>query len=302
MAEEAAPLFLLVSQHNAKRRVVIKEASEGLAKALGFLRSELEGYPLQTCLGDKAAQAIEDFLEYEDDADDVDAVLSFVQDFALKTHKGEEIAFALKCVREAPRDANQWFTLYLKDERRQLEEQSLRNLLRHNLAGVYAEDATTGLADRITCERYLDQIANYVSTHNTKACFAVLRIDRFDKSVAHYGAQPAKELVKHVASHCKGRFREEDLVSYLGDDRIGLLLMDTLEENARMVLTRLRGSVAAHRLNFGGKPNFSLNISIAFAEMLGESGQDVMARVEAALDAVPADERSALVLAGLSRS
>lgn len=292
-------LFLVLCQNNEKQSVKIKEASEALAKTLGHLRSELEGMELREFLGQKTADALADLLEFDADARDVDAVLASIREFKLKHHNGEELVFAQKCYRLAPRDAQQWFQLSLKDERRQIEEQSLPQLLKKNLAGVYAEDEATGLANRATCERYLDQVANYVSTHSVKACFAVLRIDRYEKSRAQYGQLGADKLVQHIAQHCKGRFREEDLVSYLGDAHVGLLLMDTLEETSRIVLNRLRGSIASHMLQFGGKSNFSVTVSIAFTEMLGESGQDVIGRVEKQIAAIDVDARSALVKAGV---
>jgi diguanylate cyclase (GGDEF)-like protein len=297
MAEE--DLFLIICQNNERRSVKIKEASEGLAQVLGRLRSEMEGLELAEFLSDHSADAITDYLEFADDSEDVDVVLSRVREFKMKHHSGEEILFAQKCYRDTPRDEHQWFRLSLKDERRQIEEKSLPELLKENLAGVYAQDESTGLANRTTCERYLDQVANYVSTHEVTGCFAVLRLDRYQKSLAQYGQSGCDKLVQHIAQHCKGRFREEDLVSYLGDDCIGLLLMDTLEESARIVLNRLRSSIASHRMSFGDKTNFSVTVSIAFTEMLGESGQDVMARAERAISAIDDDERSQLVKAGL---
>lgn len=287
--------FLVICQNNERRTLKIKEASQPLADALGCLRSELEGMELQAFLGQKTADSVEELLEFSSDGDDLNTVLGRIREFKLKHHNGEELLFAHKCYREPPRDAHHWFRILLKDERRQLEEQSLPQLLKQNLAGVYAEDEATGLANRATCERYLDQVANYVSTHGVKACFAVLRLDRYDKSLAKYGKSGVDQLVQHIAKHCKGRFREEDLVSYLGEDHIGLLLMDTLEESALIVLNRLRSSVASHRIEFGGKANFSVTISIAFAEMLGESGQDVIERVEKAIRTLDADTRSGLV-------
>lgn len=291
-------LYLIICQDNARRRIRIQHVSDELARLLGRPRGEMEGCDLSDILGDGAAGALGDYLEYEDDSPDVDRVLGRVTEFRLKRHNGEELAFVQKFLREPSRDANQWFRLMLKDEKRQIQEGSLQSLLREHVAGVRALDETTGLADRQTGERYLEQVYHYVRSNHVTACFAAIRLDRFGKSVAHYGRAGAEQLLNHVARSCKASFREEDLVFRLGEDRLGLLLLDTTVETARVVLNRLRWTISSHRIAFGGKANFSVTVSVAFAPLGTKDEPDALSAAEGVITALDENERNQLLEAG----
>lgn len=288
-------LFLVLCQNNEKKQVKIVKASDELAAALGMMRSELEGQPLEMFLGAKAAESMQDYLEYDDMGPDVDSVLSRVREFKLKHHKGEELPFACRWLREPARDTNQWFRLMLKDEKRQIQDRSLQTLLRENLAGVISLDEETGLADRHTCERYLEQVHGYIKNKHVVATFAVIRLDRYEKSLAAYGAPGCRELLQHIARNCKATFREEDLVCRLSDGRIGLMLMDANTETARVVLNRLRWLIASHRIEFAGKSDFSVTVSVSFKEINADNGDTMLRDCEQAIINLHADERNQLI-------
>lgn len=284
---------ILLSQNNDKQTVKIKEVSDSLAQKLGYFRSEMEGEHLAGFLSAKCADAITDYLEYVPEGPDIDQIINHMQEFKMKTRQGAEMAFSPRIIRDAPLDQHQWFRLMLQDERRQIEESAFSRLLKENIDGVQSLDPATGVADRQTLEQYLRQVSGYVQAGHFPACFALIRLDRYQKSIERYGKTACEALMRHIATHCKGKFRDEDLVGRYSDQAIGLVLINTDRHTGRIVLNRLRWFIASHRLAFAGKPNFSVTVSIVFDEMQEEG--DVALRCETVLDALPDDERSQLV-------
>lgn len=286
---------LIVSQNNAKRLIKIKEINKEAAELLGYHPTELEGVSLQDVLGKRAVESIDDFLEFEDDAPDLDTVLSRVPEFRMKSKKGEELLLAMRIYRDPARDSSHWFRIILKDERRQIQDHSLQQMIAENMAGVQALDEATGLPDHYSAGKYVELTQKYVNTHDLNATFAIVRIDRHNKNLGQYGEQACVELLRHVASCCKTKFRADDVVCRLSDHAIGLLLLDISPESSRVVLNRLRWFIASHRINFGGKPNFSVTASVIFSPLRKDETRNVVAECEKTAGQLDEDTRNELI-------
>lgn len=289
----AQQAYLVVAQNNTKKTVKIKEINEAAAALLGRTTVELLGLELREVVGEKVAEALNEYLEYEDEAYDLDDILKRVREFKMKHHNGEELLLALQIIRDQARDENQWFRMIIKDERRQIKERSLLNILKENLTGVQSIDDVTGLPNMVACQRSIEVIQNYAKTHDLTSCLAILRIDRHEKNLERYGKNGVLELLKHVASCCKSKFREDDHVFHLNDYQVGLVLTEISHDSARIVLNRLRWFVGSHRIVFGGKSDFSVTISVAFMPILPEA-DDVLSRCLSMVHAFGADERNLL--------
>lgn len=287
--------YLVLSQNNEARRIHVREASPSAASILGRNITELEGIDFSKILTPKLAEVVEDYLEYEEGAPDLDEVLRKVGDFRLLHADGSEIPLVHRIVRDPARDQHHWFRLILKDERREIAENSLQSIIHHNLAGVRSEDAESGLPDRYSAGKYLEIVQNYVRSHDLDACFAILRIDRNDKNVARYGKPACVELLNHVARCCRSKFREEDVVCKLSDHMLGLFLLDIKPESVRVVLNRLRWFISSHRIQFGGKADFSVTVSIVFGSAKAHSDDNLITLCEQEVHNIPADERNMLI-------
>lgn len=289
----AGQAYMVVAQNNVKKTVKIKEINDAAANLLGRTTVEMLGLELRDVVGAKVSETLNEYLEYEDEAYDLDDILKRVREFKMKHYNGEEIVMALQIIRDQARDENQWFRLIIKDERRQIKERSLLNILKENLTGVQSIDETTNLPNMVACQRSIEVIQNYAKTHELTSCLAILRIDRHQKNMERYGKKGVMDLIQHVASCCKAKFREDDQVFHLGDHLVGLVLMEISHDSARIVLNRLRWFIGSHRIAFGGKSDFSVTISVAFMPILPEA-DDVLTRCLKMADAFGADERNLL--------
>lgn len=287
--------YLVVVQDNANRQLTIDAVNDSAATQLGYSLEELKGRKLEVVLGSRTASVIDEDLEYEDDAPDMADVLARQRELKLRKRSGEEMTVPTTIHRMMAEDKNSRFQLILPDERDSRARVQLREFLKTSLEGHAQLDDVTGFPNRASCEASLRSVSYYMAESHTDAAFAVLRLDRYDKSIARYGAQPTMQLVKHVANCCRSTFRSEDVICSLGGPLIGLLLVDISRESARLVLNRLRWNIRTHTIDFGGKADFSTTVSLAFDMLTLDNCEQLLSKAEQAMGQLEADARNSLI-------
>ncbi len=289
---------LLVQQNNDDQSIVISEISSAAAKLLGYSSEELLGRKLEVILGSRLAENLADDLEFEQDAPDLGDFLSRQRDIRLRHRSGEEIPVVFATSRLMSDGPHARFQIVIPNDRDVLASQKIHDFLKLNLDGRKQLDSATGLVSRSTAEDFLPLLQNYLSESDLAVGFAVIRLDRHEKSLALYGAQGCVQLLQHVANCCRSMFRTEDMIFGLSDHTLGLLLFDMSRESTRVVLNRLRWSIRNHRIEFGGKSDFSVTTSISFDMLDQQRGDSLLARCEAAIANVSVDERNGLIELG----
>lgn len=285
---------LIVCQNNDERRVTIDAVSPAAEDLLKKSESVLKGQTIEQVFGQRTLEALEDYLEYEEDSGDLDEILPRIRDIKIK--RGDaEIPVDVKIVREPARDRFSWFRLILRGEDYDMERNSLRAMLQANLAGHQALDPITELPDRDTALKALELTSGYVANKDLQACFAVIRIDRHSKNINRYGHTQCGYLLKHIANACGRNFRTDDVFARISEEHIGVVLYDISLESARIVLNRLRWFISAHRLNFGGKSDFSVTISVSFGPVTEDRHAHLLERCEKALIDLDEEERNQLI-------
>lgn len=286
---------IIVVQDNAQRSITIREINEAAAILLGYMPEELKEMSLSRILGKKTQEFLEEMLEYESDAPDLQEVLEKQRECRFRHKMNEEIVFPVRVSRVSARDANHWFELAIPDERNARARQQLRDFLRLNLEGRQILDEATSLPDRATAEAFFDLLRNYLSSNSIEGALAVVRIDRFEKSIALYGAQPVAQLLVHAANCCKRTLGNDDIVMKLNDKMLGIFLLDISRDSVRVVLNRLRWLIRSHRIVFGGKSDFSVTVTISFDMITSDSTMQTLLQCEEALGALDENERNGLI-------
>lgn len=287
--------IMLIVQNNAEKSLIVTEINEAAASQLGYAVDDIKGRRIETILGSRTAEYLADEVEYADDAQDFAEVLARQRVIRLRHQSGEETAVACTISRMMSDGANARFQLVIPNGRELLESQKIRDFIAVNLAGHQQPDPATGLPDHATAAHFLPLLKNFLAESNVEAAFAILRIDRFDKSVARYGREACVQLLQHAAQCCRTTFRSEDLIFALSDRTIGLVLFDISRESARLVLSRLRWSIRNHRLEFGGKSDFTSSVTVLFDMLDAARGDELLARCEAGIAALSDEERNSLV-------
>lgn len=289
---------LTIVQDNANRQLTIDAMNDSASELLGYSLEELKGRKLEVVLAPRTALVIDEDLEYADDAPDMGEVLARQRQLRLRTRSGEEVEVPTTIHRMMAEDKNPRFQLIIPNEREGRARQQLKDFLRTSLEGHTQIDLATGLPNRATAEAYLRSVSHYMAESETDAAFAVLRLDRFEKSIARYGAAPTNQLIQHVGNCCNSTFRSDDMICSLGGPYLGLLLVDISRESARLVLNRLRWNIRTHTIDFGGKADFSTTVSIAFDMLNRDNSELLFAQGEQAVGQLGADARNTLIELG----
>jgi len=288
-------VVLHMQQNNAEKTVTISNANEAAAALLGYTRKELIGLKLQMVLAERLAASLDEDLEFADDALDLGDLLSRQRDIRLRHRLGSEIPAACTISRLMSEGTKATFQLLIPNDREKLANQKMRDFIALNLEGRQQLDPDTGLPNRETVAEFLPLIQNFLVIPTG---FAVIRLDRYEKNLTLYGREQFLQIFKHTLNCCRTGLRTEDMVFGLSDHTLGVLMFNITRESARVMLNRLRWTIRSHRIEFGGKSDFAVTVSISFDMLHRERSEGLLDRCETAIRNLAAEERNALIELG----
>lgn len=294
IAQRKDDIALILRQNNEVQTITIIDVDEGVAAMCGTTREALLDTPFFDILGAKSLDYLSDAVEYEAEGADLAEACQKIRELRFRAGQGDEIVrpFRLESI-DSP-DGHGWYRLILAGEERQALRDMLGQSLQEHFVGQAAVTSDTGLLSGESAEAYLQMLRSVMPTRDMDACCALLRIDRFDKSLARYGRNGSLQLLGHVANCCKATFRAEDIVCQINDHTLAMFLVDISHDAARVVLNRLRWNIRNHRIAFGGKEDFSVTVSVAFGSVL-TPGESILERCKKKVESMNVDDRNLLL-------
>ena len=160
-------------------------------------------------------------------------------------------------------------------------------------------DSLTGLDSRA---HFLDVAGKELARlrrHPTPMALVMLDLDHFKRVNDRYGHEVGDRVLVAFARVCRQNLREIDLMGRLGGEEFAVLLPDTGGAQAREVVERLLGAVAAVELRVDGRPPIRMTASAGLA-ICGEGDGNMDAllnRADAALYEAKRLGRNRLVVA-----
>ena len=287
--------LLIVLQDNSEKSLIINTMNETLETMLGYSKGELVGRKLETVLGQREATTLADDMEYDDAAADFGDIFPRIREVKLRRRNGDEIRVECTLSRLMSQGKHACFQVVIPNTVEKTAASKLSEFIALNLEGRKELDLATGLPNHKTAKEFLPLLKNYFADSKVNIVFALMRLDRHDKSIARYGADACTELLMHAYRCSRTTFRSEDLIFALSDRTLGLVLFDISRESARVVFNRLRWKIRNHRFEFGGKAEFAISTCIGFDLLDLEDIDGVFERCEAQMAALDANERNALL-------
>jgi GGDEF domain-containing protein len=291
--------MVVILQNNKDKTLVISNMNEALELMLGYGRGEALSRSAYDILGKKEAQLIADDLEFDDNAADFGEIFSRIREVKLRRRSGDEIKVSVTLSRLVAFGDSACFQLLIPNEQERTANARLKEFIALNLDGRKEVDAATGLPNYQTAKSFLPLLKSYFADTQSSIVFAIIHLDRFDKSVERYGADACNQLLMHAYHCCRTTFRNEDLIFALSDRALGVVLLDISRESSRVVFNRLRWKIRNHRFMFGGKADFSISTCIAFDVLNLEQAARAMEVCEEALKKLDANERNSLIELGV---
>lgn len=161
-----------------------------------------------------------------------------------------------------------------------------------------ATDALTGLANRRTFDRVLDDRLANTPEDRRIGCFAVVDLDHFKTINDRHGHAMGDAVLKHVAGILQSAVRIGDQVARLGGEEFGILLAGATIEQAYIVCEGVRSSLEARPIRSATNHQVIVTASVGIAEIeRGAGARLAIETADAALYRAKAQGRNRLSLA-----
>lgn len=218
-------------QKHLKRQ--LSDAQERLKSMLVGFVDRLAGFNKST---GHYHQTLSECAEHIRAASDISELTGVVERLITETRSVQDTAersgAEIGALREQVEAANSLITRL----QRELDETS--ELVRY--------DPLTGALNRKGLDEALEREIARVRRHSASLCVGLLDIDNFKQLNDTFGHRTGDEALRHLVEVARGALRQEDIIGRLGGEEFLILLPDTNEEEAVLVMTRLQRALTSH--------------------------------------------------------
>lgn len=262
--------IFLVRQTNQSRLLTIEALNRSAESLSGYPGPSLLGRDFRTILPRRFSEYLTESLEFSEGAPELDSVLHKSRDFSLMTRDGVEVDIRPRVVRTVSSPRNFMFEVIFKDNSLHNALKESRNKYSVNLKGHEILDRKSGLPSRESTEKDLELISFYSSKNGEHSTFAAISINNIFDIRLSSGVSETWKVLQAAAAACQKKMREEDSISQIDRDKLGVILLGTPTQNAPLVLNRLQWALTSSqfesRHDGSGFPR-SLEISIAYTDI-----------------------------------
>ncbi len=210
-----------ICQNNSAKSIEITDINKAAEELLSYTARELSGKALADILPPRIATMLNEYVEFETDANDVGQVLAKVQSFSTIGKDGKENGYRLKVVRTEASGDTIVFELVLQDKAGLRKNAALREAIQENFKGHVVLDSETGLPDRYSLGKDIELMGYYSNKSDLRSCFAVMQLDHYDELLSQYGRTTNQGIIKHIAQLCRKSLRPDDVVGIVNYKRVG---------------------------------------------------------------------------------
>lgn len=200
----------------------------------------------------------------------------FYAGFPLKTEEGHVVG-TLCAIDTRPGS-------FGKRDIRVLEELAGAVMDRVALAKLASTDGLTGLSTRRAFREEAHRFVEQALRHRHDLSCIMLDIDHFKSINDRYGHQVGDEVLKAVASLCKGQLRAGDLIGRLGGEEFAIILPHVGREDALATAEKLRKIVASTPIAHGsGSVAVTASFGVTATSIVAKDVDTLLAQADAAM-------------------
>ncbi|MFN3500671.1 MAG: diguanylate cyclase [Allorhizobium sp.] len=167
---------------------------------------------------------------------------------------------------------------------RVLEELAGAVMDRVALSKLAATDGLTGLLTRRSFREEAERLLAQAVRHRHELSCVMLDIDHFKSINDRYGHQIGDEVLKTVASLCKGHLRAGDLFGRLGGEEFAIFLAHVGREDALATAEKLRKIVASTRIALDTGPlAVTASFGVTATSIVAKDVDTLLAQADAAM-------------------
>lgn len=232
--------ILIVAQNSDKRALTIEAANMNALNALGYGQNEMVEHDLRNFLTDRVADEINDFVRFDNNAENLDEVLKKIRRFKMRSKLGRVLPMRLRVVRALSTTDHPRFQLVLNDDSLHESIESNREKYRVNLRGNEVFDKDTGLLSKESAIKDLELVTFYSDKSDLRSTLVLVTITNFEAIKRKYEDIQIAKIKKDFAQKLLFNNREEDITSYLEKGDFLVILTETPDDNINVPLRRLK--------------------------------------------------------------
>ena len=263
MSARKGDISLVICQNNVDKKLNIENVGEnraGIESVTGYSANEIIGKSLFDLVPANIQETFNDYIEFENDGNDLGDVVRKIRDFRFKKVTGEEIPLNTRIQSGVSFDGVDRFILIISPKKGNSE---LFNKLKELQIDQEVDDVA-GIANGKSFGQKLETVCEFVRVQNLDASFAIISIDKYSGIVDLYGEGTGNGLIHEVTSRCRQTFRDLDILGYLGDGDFAVILVGADAGTASIPLNRLRWQLSNQPLFIPLNNNIKGSLSTSF--------------------------------------
>lgn len=265
MQKRRQDVVLTLKQDNALGVITIHDwqgAKPIIAKLLGYSVQELGMISFERLITNKVRTDLFDYIDFDMQGDNAVDVLNRMAYFALKAKDGTHVPFGIKAAQGVNEGAIEYFSILLSAKNQFAS-------LSHRLQEISADEQwidAIAMAGREPTLHKLQAVIDAVD-HGLDAVASVISLQQFDRIEHAFGRELTFGMLQEISIRSQQSLRQTDMIGYLGEGYILLILPGTLLRDANIPLSRIRSYLMTKPMFAGGNDRMRCIVSVAVKQI-----------------------------------
>lgn len=288
-AKRKTDAIIAIRQDNTAREILITNMNRAAEQLTGYNAREAAGKTLNSILSPRVNDLLSGYLEFGSGNNDFAIVARRIPNFQILSRKDIIVPVSLKVFNLVGQGENiQEYELLMRDITLIKKIEELKEIILHSEDTLSDNDAQTGLPSINSVVHALDTSYSFLEQHSSiEVSFALMEVGNIAYYAENYGEYTAYEVLGTLGHVVKKCCRNEDIVGYMGDGVIAMVLIDCNLESAKFVINRIKSKIDNSKITMQNGQPLSLSLSISYTQLRKERDMVAMIDVcEAGLDRV----------------
>lgn len=278
-----------IRQDSVSRKITVTNMNAAAERLFGYGAKEISGKNFNSLLPPRINEILDEYMDFENEALDFAMVARRIPNFQILSKKGEIISASLKVFNLVGQGGGiQEYELLMRDITLIKKIAELKEFITNNPDGIQEKDEETGLPSINTVVYAIDAAYSFIGQHSSlDVSFAMVEVGNLEYYRQNYSPYVVNEIIGTLGTIIKKCLRAEDVIGYMGDGILALVLIDCNVESARSVFGRVQKKVASSKITMQDGQGVSLSLGIAYTQMRKDRDMTPMINAcEEALDKI----------------
>ncbi len=277
-AKRKTDAIISIRQDNTSQSLTILNMNKAAEKLTGYSAQQVAGKSFNNILSPRVNEILMGYIEFGASGSDFAAVARKIPNFQVLSIKGEIVPVSVKVFNLVGLNGNiQEYEILMRDITLIKKLEELKEIILQSQNQLEEKDPDTGLPSINSVVYALDTSYSFTTQYSSiEVCFALIEITNLGYYGETYGDYIAYEIIGLLGNVVKKCCRTEDVIGYMGEGVIGVVLIDCNLESAKNVINRIKTKVDSAKITLQKGTAISLSLSLAYTEVRKERNMVAM--------------------------